>query len=477
MEYVQNLLNQIISNTPKIIAAIFLFIIALVVASIVKAIIVKGGKKLGLNKYTDKIGLKSDKGSLDFIGSLAFFIIFILFVPGILDSLNMRSVSDPIMKMIGSILGYLPNILAAILIIVIAVFLAKLVKNIIETLLKRFNVDKFQSKIGIKETSISFSEVIANFAYALILLFAIVAALKVLNINTISDPALNILNMIMGIIPLIFVAALLIFAGVFLSKIAGDLIHAILNRTGLDYFIVTTMGKRDGKVIDFSCPKLIGDVVRYIIIILFVIGALSVIKLDMLQSIGTNVLAFIPSLLIALLMMAAGLLFGSWLEGLMISKFKISSTLSSIVKYIIYAIAAFMMLGQLGIAKFIVNTSFIMILGALAVAFVISFGLGGKDFAEKMIKKASNKVIPVVSVNPASIPQTQTVVNSASIPQTQTVVNPASISRTQTVYWTDTGKSYHLKKDCSTLSHSTNIKSGPFSKCTKTDPCDICIKQ
>ena len=392
MDYVQNLLNQIISSTPSIIGAILIFIIALVVASIVKVIIVKGGRKLGLNKYTDKIGLKSDKGSLDFIGSLAFFITFILFIPGILDSLNMKSVSDPIMNMIGSILGYLPNILAAILIIVIFVFLAKLLKNILVTLLKKFNVDNIQSKIGIKGTSLSLSEVIANFVYALILLFAIIAALKVLNINAISDPAINILNMIMDIIPLIFVAALLIFAGVFIAKIAGEFIHGILNKTSLDGFVLTSVGRKDGSVIDFSCSKLIGDVVRYLIIIVFVVGALSVIKLDILQKIGINVLAFIPSLLIAFLVMIIGMLFGSWFEGLMIDKFKISKTLSSIVKYIIFTIAIFMMLGQLGIAKYIVNALFIMILGALAIAFAISFGLGGRDFAKKMVEKASNKI-------------------------------------------------------------------------------------
>lgn len=42
-----------------------------------------------------------------------------------------------------------------------------------------------------------------------------------------------------------------------------------------------------------------------------------------------------------------------------------------------------MVLNELGIAKEIVNTAFILIVAALATAFAISFGIGGRDFARK----------------------------------------------------------------------------------------------
>ena len=48
-----------------------------------------------------------------------------------------------------------------------------------------------------------------------------------------------------------------------------------------------------------------------------------------------------------------------------------------------------MVLSEPSIAKEIVNTAFILIISALAVAFAISFGIGGRDFAEKALKKLS----------------------------------------------------------------------------------------
>lgn len=51
-----------------------------------------------------------------------------------------------------------------------------------------------------------------------------------------------------------------------------------------------------------------------------------------------------------------------------------------------------MALDQLGVAHSIVNSAFILILGGLALAFGLAFGLGGKDFAAKYLQKLDRKI-------------------------------------------------------------------------------------
>ena len=51
-----------------------------------------------------------------------------------------------------------------------------------------------------------------------------------------------------------------------------------------------------------------------------------------------------------------------------------------------------MALNQLGIATDIVNKAFVLIVGAVAVAFAIAFGLGGRDFASKQLDKLEKTV-------------------------------------------------------------------------------------
>lgn len=393
MNFIQNLLNPIINAVPSIIGALLILILAYIVARIARTIVVKGGKKLGLEKYTDKIGISDPKGSLNFLGNIVFFIVFVLFLPGILDRLNMQGVSEPLVNMTTTILGYIPNILAAVLIVIIGFFIAKMVKNFLITILDRFNIDRLQTKAGIEidENTMKLSTVIANIIYVLILLPAFIAAFQALNITAISTPALNMLNMIINMIPLIFVAIVLIVIGVFIGKMAGNLLAGLLSSIGLDGFIRSIMGEKEDKNTKFSLSKVIGEVVRYVIIILFAVEAFNVAQLEIFQVVGTAIISYIPSLISALIIIGVGVLFGTWLERLILNSTKASKFIASIVKYIIIVIAVFMMLSQLGLAMYIVNTAFIVLLGALAVAFAIAFGIGGRDFAKKLLDRLYDK--------------------------------------------------------------------------------------
>jgi len=58
-----------------------------------------------------------------------------------------------------------------------------------------------------------------------------------------------------------------------------------------------------------------------------------------------------------------------------------------VCKCAVYAIGIFMVLNELGIASEIVNTAFVLIVAALAVAFALAFGIGGKDFAGRALKR------------------------------------------------------------------------------------------
>lgn len=63
-----------------------------------------------------------------------------------------------------------------------------------------------------------------------------------------------------------------------------------------------------------------------------------------------------------------------------------------LTKYLIYVVAGFMILNQLGIAKTLVDSTFIMIVAAIAVAFALSFGIGGRDFARNMLNILQSKL-------------------------------------------------------------------------------------
>src|SRR5699024_2887755 len=117
----------------------------------------------------------------------------------------------------------------------------------------------------------------------------------------------------------------------------------------------------------------------------FVVESFNLLNFAVLQSIGEGIIFYLPYLISAMLIIGIALFLATWVQSLILRKFSNSKITAAIAKTLIITIAVFMALSQLGFAKSIVNAGFIIILGALAVAFAISFGIGGRDFAANML--------------------------------------------------------------------------------------------
>ena len=237
MRYLQELLGTFETLLPSVVTAIILLIVAYLAAMIAKGIVVKGLKLLKLEKYTDKLGVVDEVtgSSLEFIGKLVFVIVFLMFLPAVLDRLGMQNVSNTISGLVSQFVNFIPNILAAILILVFGVFIAKIIRQLIASMLKRFNIDKLQEKAGVGgDESVTFSSMISYVVYVIILIPIIIAALQTLNITAISQPATVVLNKIFTIIPQIIVALALIIIGTYVAKITGKLLSNLLSSVGTD---------------------------------------------------------------------------------------------------------------------------------------------------------------------------------------------------------------------------------------------------
>lgn len=98
-------------------------------------------------------------------------------------------------------------------------------------------------------------------------------------------------------------------------------------------------------------------------------------------------------MIIKSLVIAAIAFFGAmFLESFLKKTMPDAKTLPGLAKALVYVIAGFMILSQLDFATMIVNSAFVITLCALAIAFAIAFGIGGKDFAKKTLDKVDDKI-------------------------------------------------------------------------------------
>lgn len=403
MDYLTNLWNHLFVGIPDVIIATLILILAFVSAWIVKKLIEKVMQIIKVDTVLKKAGITEEKTekTKEFISKLSYLIVFILFLPGIFQRLGLNDVASPIVAMMNKFMVYLPNILAATVILIIGLFLAKTVKELLIPIFKKLKMDEYLKKIGFESKGgTTIAEFAANTIYVLIIIPIVIAALYALNIGAISDPAVNMLNQILVFVPRIAVAIVILFIGKFIANLVFQVLDKLLVSIGVDKFADSVLDAtkeekaEDGekKENEFSLAKLIAYIVKYVIIIIFLVEAINVLMLDVLTNIGNVVIQYIPSALSAIIIIGACILIGSYVKKTILKKFPDNKGIALLCKSLIIVVGAFITLYQLGIAKEMINAAFIIILGAIAVAFAISFGMGGREFASHMLKRIEDKI-------------------------------------------------------------------------------------
>ena len=122
LETWNGLIESVVAWTPRIAVGIVLFIVAIVVAKLVERVL-RGVltrlkfdalvSKVGIDQAIQKIGIRQSINQ--FVPRLVYFLLLILFARTGADALGLT----PISSAIASFMGYLPNIVAALLILVL----------------------------------------------------------------------------------------------------------------------------------------------------------------------------------------------------------------------------------------------------------------------------------------------------------------------------------------------------------------------
>lgn len=163
-------LARIISYLPNIIGAIIVLLVGIVVAWAVKTVIVRVLGYFKLKPITEVVGLekvfKTKIGIVELIGELVQWIVIIVFLIPVFEILNLVQVNE----VLQNVVGYVPNVIAAVFIIMVGAIVADLVAKV---------VSSAAETIGAKTAG-----VLADIARYSIIIFVILAALTQLGIAT-----------------------------------------------------------------------------------------------------------------------------------------------------------------------------------------------------------------------------------------------------------------------------------------------------
>lgn len=384
-----NFIDSVTGALPSILVGIIILIIAYIIASLVKKFVVNLLKKGNLKDKLVSANADANEANkmVNLLGNIAFLLIFVLFLPAIFSKLGLEAIASPFATATGFILEFLPKLIAAIVILYIGFFVAQIVREVVAALLVKVGVDSFiQKSLNADKQGVKLSDVIANIVYAFIIVPLIIVALDLVGLQVISEPARQIINDFLSYVPKIFVAGLLIAFGLYIARLVSNLVNNALVSLNVDGNYEKLGPKSTVKLSD-----ILAKIVYAILVVIFFVEALNVLNLQILQNIGSTIISYLPALISAAIIMFGAYLLGNFVEHKVVERNSDNKMLGLVSKVVIIAFGLFMTLSQLGFAKNIVEYAFIIVVGALAVAFALSFGLGGREFAKKKLEELDAK--------------------------------------------------------------------------------------
>jgi hypothetical protein len=136
---------------------------------------------------------------------------------------------------------------------------------------------------------------------------------------------------------------------------------------------------------------LAGSVVFWLVWLGFLLSGVDVLGLTALEGLVAGFGAFIPRLLVALAILAAGFVIGNfvWRATLLAAinaQIPSPRLLSSAVRYLILILAIAMALEQIAVAQTVVLTAFAIAFGAVMLGLALAFGIGGGGVARRFLE-------------------------------------------------------------------------------------------
>lgn len=396
---------------PKIALAVIILVVAHFAAKAVKWAIAKGVDRIPFfsrrDSAADAAGAKPTTVDVgERVGEVGYWLVWLLGLMAALNVLELDAVIAPLNSMVAGFLAYLPAVVGAALIFFIGFVLATIVRRMVEATVEAVELDRRLVDAGLTATprGPGLARLLGILVFTLIIIPVSIAALDVLNISAISDPATAMLNNILMTIPRVIGAALIIFIAYLIGRWIMVLTEEGLKSIGFDDIIASIANAEPIRVgrekmdltpgvdtIDFAKfppSRMIGLAVLIGIVLFASVEAANLLGFTAMAEMLQSVVGGAGNLLLGAVIIALGVLLANILAAAVQNPDKPSSEiLAVLVRWGVIALATAMGLIQMNVGEQIILLTFGLILGSVAVAVAIAFGVGGRDAAKRFLSR------------------------------------------------------------------------------------------
>ena len=398
--------EQLFQWGPRVVFAILILVATHFIAKAVQWAVAKLIDRMPVLKRHPQAGVDSVGTEL---GRLAYWLVWLVGLVAALQPLGLNEVLTPVTVMTNEVFAFIPRVIGAGVLFFAGLILARVVRHVIEAALGALNLERLLGRAGIAigdaplavdESGIaqegvapargSIAKAVGVTVSAVIIIFAAIGALRVLQISAISDPATAMLQSIALSIPNVLAALVILALAFIIGRWVKTLLETVLLGLGFDNALralgvmpVTTVPSR-----------VVGSIAMTAVLIVGIMEAAHKIGGDSTAMLLFQVTALGGKVIFGTVIIVIGIFLARILSTLVGSSTGEGNYAQTIIKYAIIALFTAIGLTFMGLADQIVMMAFGLILGSAAVATAIAFGLGGRDAAARILERWADEQMP-----------------------------------------------------------------------------------
>ena len=386
------LLNQVFQYAPRVFGAAMLLVVAWIVATLLRFVVIRA---MTASKIEERLVAKTDLEEdrrVPLTKSLAeavYWLVFLLFLPGVLDAMGLQGLLEPVRGMLGKVLGILPNLFAAGLILLVGWFVARVLQRVVTNLLISVGADNIGKRAGLSAFTgkQQLSGFIGLIVYVMVFIPVLIAALNVLKLDAITAPASNMLDAFLGAVPAIFAALVVLVIAYVVAKVVAGLITRVLSGAGFDGVLRRLGLVKESAHMKRTPSEIVGGLTLLGIMLFAATEAAALMDFGWAADLLSRFLVFGGQVILGLIIFGIGLYLANLVARALIeSQMAHAGILALAARIAILVLTSAMALRQMGLANEIINMAFGLIVGTLAVAVALAVGIGGREIAAEEIK-------------------------------------------------------------------------------------------
>ena len=377
METVSRLFDALVGQlgpyTPRVLGALAILLAAWLGARLVRAALRRGASRLRLEERLSSPGLTET------LAGVAAALVWLLALPALLGTLELQGLLTPVNAMLSRLMGFVPNLIGAVVVLGIGVLVARIARQVVSGLLRAAGSERAAEKLGLASAlgERGLSGVAGQLVFVFVLLPTLVAALQPLGLDALTQPLSKLFDTVVNLVPRLLSAAIVVGIAVLLAG------------AGLDR-LPESLGAPPLKLAGRALSELAGSAVMFAVVVVAITQATEILGLPVLSEIVATTGGVLARLAVAVVIVVLGLLLASAAaRAIEAGRLPNARGLALAARAAILFFSGALALRQAGLPAEIVAIAFGAVVGAGSVAAAVAFGVGGRHVAERALERVA----------------------------------------------------------------------------------------